>query len=86
LLTTGTTIGGLLPLYFGGGPMWESMAITIIFGLAFATLLTLGVVPILYSFFYRVSFKDFVYESPAAQGVPAVDATANPAANQETDS
>jgi len=59
LLTTFTTIGGLLPLWFGGGPMWEPMAIAIIFGLLFATLLTLGVVPVLYSLFFRVSFKEF---------------------------
>jgi Cu/Ag efflux pump CusA len=45
--------------------MWEPMAIAIIFGLTFATVLTLGVVPLLYSLFYRVSFKDFRYE-PAA--------------------
>lgn len=35
------------------------MAITIIFGILFATLLTLGEVPVLYSIFYRVKFKDF---------------------------
>jgi multidrug efflux pump len=56
LLTTATTIGGLLPLWFGGGPLWEAMAIAIIFGLSFATVLTLGVVPILYSLLYRVRF------------------------------
>ncbi|MEZ4601285.1 MAG: efflux RND transporter permease subunit [Syntrophotaleaceae bacterium] len=56
LLTTGTTMGGLLPLWLGGGPMWEPMAITIIFGLAFATVLTLGLVPVLYSLFFRVRF------------------------------
>jgi multidrug efflux pump subunit AcrB len=56
LLTTATTIGGLLPLWFGGGPMWEPMAIGIIFGLAFATLLTLGFVPVLYALFFRVRF------------------------------
>jgi len=61
LLTTATTVAGLLPLWFGGGPMYEPMAIAIIFGLIFATLLTLGVVPILYSLFFRVSFKGFVY-------------------------
>ncbi|HSF17634.1 MAG TPA: efflux RND transporter permease subunit, partial [Vicinamibacteria bacterium] len=55
LLTTGTTIGGLIPLYLGGGPMWEPMAIAIMFGLAFATVLTLGIVPILYGVFYGVS-------------------------------
>ena len=58
LLTTATTVAGLLPLWFGGGPMWEPMAIAIIFGLLFATMLTLGVVPILYSIFFRVSFTD----------------------------
>ena len=64
LLTTMTTIGGLIPLWLGGGPMWEPMAISIIFGLAFATMLTLGVVPVLYAMFYRVSFKGFRYASP----------------------
>jgi multidrug efflux pump subunit AcrB len=57
LLTTATTIGGLLPLWLGGGPMWSSMAIAIIFGLAFATVLTLGIVPVLYSLFYGVRFR-----------------------------
>ncbi len=61
LLTTVTTMGGLLPLWLGGGPMWEPMAIAIIFGLMFSTLLTLGVVPVLYSLFFRVSFKGFRY-------------------------
>ena len=54
ILTTATTVGGLIPLYLGGGPLWESMAITIMFGLLFATVLTLIFVPILYSLFYRV--------------------------------
>ena len=54
LLTTVTTIGGLLPLWLGGGPMWEPMVIAIIFGLLFATVLTLGVVPVLYSLLFRV--------------------------------
>ena len=61
LLTTCTTIGGMLPLWLGGGTMWESMAIAIIFGLLFATLLTLGVVPVLYALFFRVKFKGFEY-------------------------
>jgi multidrug efflux pump subunit AcrB len=57
LLTTATTAGGLLPLWFGSGPMWQPMAIAIIFGLLFATVLTLGVVPVLYSLFFRVRYK-----------------------------
>ena len=56
LLTTATTVGGLIPLWLGGGPMWEPMAIAIIFGLMFATVLTLGVVPVLYSLMFRVRF------------------------------
>lgn len=61
LLTTATTVGGLLPLWFSGGEMWKPMAISIIFGLSFATVLTLGLVPVLYSLFYKVSFKGFKY-------------------------
>jgi multidrug efflux pump subunit AcrB len=61
LLTTVTTIGGLLPLWFGGGPMWEPLAITIIFGLMFSTVLTLGVVPVLYSIFYKVRYEGFEF-------------------------
>ncbi len=59
LLTTATTVAGLLPLWFGGGPMWEPLAIAIIFGLLGATVLTLGVVPVLYSLFFRVRFDGF---------------------------
>ncbi|HQV31638.1 MAG TPA: efflux RND transporter permease subunit, partial [Calditrichia bacterium] len=59
LLTTATTVGGLLPLYFGGGAMFAAMAAAILSGLIFATLLTLGFVPVLYSLFFRVSFKDY---------------------------
>jgi multidrug efflux pump subunit AcrB len=59
LLTTATTIGGLIPLYLGGGPMWEPMAVAIMFGLLVATVLTLGVVPTLYSLFFRVRYKEF---------------------------
>ncbi len=58
LLTTVTTVLGLFPLWFGSDPMWVPMAISIIFGLVFATLLTLGLVPLMYSILYRVSFKD----------------------------
>ena len=61
LLTTCTTIGGLIPLWLGGGPMWEPMAVAIIFGLLFATVLTLGVAPTLYAIFFRVSFRGFRY-------------------------
>ena len=67
LLTTLTTVGGMIPLWLGGGPLWESMAVTIIFGIIFATALTLGVVPLLYSLFFRVSFKEFRYDDLPAR-------------------
>ena len=44
------------------------MAIAIIFGLLFATVLTLGFVPILYSLFFRVSFAEYVYEGHKGSG------------------
>ena len=67
LLTTLTTVGGMIPLWLGGGPLWESMAVTIIFGIVFATALTLGVVPLLYSLFFRVDFRDFRYADSTAR-------------------
>ena len=48
LLTTVTTIGGLLPLSLFGGPLWAPMTNGMIFGLMFSTLLTLIVIPVLY--------------------------------------
>ena len=54
VLTTATTVLGLLPLYLGGGEMWEPMALAIMGGLLFSTLLTLGVVPVLYATLFAV--------------------------------
>jgi multidrug efflux pump subunit AcrB len=48
LMTTLTTIVGLLPLHFFGGPLWYSMTVVMMFGLGIGTILTLGVVPALY--------------------------------------
>jgi len=59
LLTTITTIGGILPLYFRGNPTFQPMSVAIIFGLLFATLLVLGIVPLLYSVLFRVDFRDY---------------------------
>ena len=44
--------------------MYQPMAVAIMFGLIFSTALTLGVVPVLYSLFFKVSYKDFVVLSP----------------------
>jgi len=57
LLTTATTVLGLIPLYLGGGEMWEPMAIAIMAGLLFSTMLTLGIVPVLYAALYNVKYE-----------------------------
>lgn len=51
LLTTVTTIGGLLPLTLTGSAMWAPMGTAIIGGLILSTVLTLFVVPVLYLIF-----------------------------------
>ena len=72
LLTATTTILGLLPMATGfsfdfhlmefstrseTGQWWAGMAIAVIFGLAFATILTLLVVPCLYVSLHRIASK-----------------------------
>ncbi|MEM6523759.1 MAG: efflux RND transporter permease subunit [Bacteroidota bacterium] len=59
LLATFTTVLGLIPLYLGGGEMWEPMAVTIMVGLLFGTVITLLFIPSFYSVFYRVDYKDY---------------------------
>lgn len=51
VLTTATTIGGLLPLTLAGGTMWAPLGWTIIGGLLVSTFLTLVIVPVLYRVF-----------------------------------
>ena len=51
VLTTLTTIGGLLPLSLFGGALWAPMTNGMIFGLLFSTVLTLIVVPTMYLVF-----------------------------------
>ena len=50
-----TTILGMVPLL--ADAFFESMAATIMFGLGFATILTLVVVPVLYTMFYRIKYR-----------------------------
>lgn len=53
LMTTLTTILGLIPMALFGGAMWFPMAVVIMGGLAIGSVLTLGFVPVLYSLFFR---------------------------------
>ena len=55
IMTTITTIVGLLPLALFGGEFWYGMAIVIMCGLGVGTILTLGFVPALYSLMFRFS-------------------------------
>ncbi len=48
-LTTFTTMGGLLPLAISGGPLFQPLAVVIIFGLLYGTTLTLILMPVIYS-------------------------------------
>ena len=45
LLATFTTVLGLIPLYLSGGEMWEGMAVSIMVGLLFGTVITLIFIP-----------------------------------------
>ena len=57
-MTTITTILGVMPLIISHDPVFYSLALIIAAGLAFATVLTLGVVPVLYAVLFRVNPND----------------------------
>ena len=54
VMTTLTTILGLMPLIISRDPLFFGMATVIAFGLAVGTVLTLGFVPVLYTLFFRI--------------------------------
>jgi multidrug efflux pump subunit AcrB len=87
LLTAGTTVLGLMPLTFGvsidfwdmslstGGTQsafWKSMAVALMFGLTFATMLTLLIVPVLYSL--SVTVPERLFRRKNAPTPPMPDA------------
>ncbi len=47
-----TTVLGVIPLFLDA--FFQSMAVVLVFGLSFATVLTLVVVPVLYAMFFRI--------------------------------
>jgi len=63
IMTATTTIIGMIPLSLQGGEMWRPMANLIMSGLAFATVLTLVLCPVLYSMFFRQKFKGYQWNS-----------------------
>jgi len=62
LLATFTTVLGLVPLYLSGGEMWEGMAIAIMVGLLFGTVITLVFIPSVYSLLFRVSYAGYEFK------------------------
>ena len=58
ILTTITTIIALLPIALGGDALFEPLAVTIIAGIAFSSILSLIVTPSLYMIYYRLKYKD----------------------------
>ena len=65
VMTTITTILGLFPLILSKDPLFFSMACVIAFGLLVGTVLTLGVVPVLYTLFFRVEIPRSEATAPA---------------------
>ncbi len=61
LLATFTTVLGLIPLYVSGGEMWEGMAVSIMIGLLFGTVITLLFIPAVYALFYKVKYASYKF-------------------------
>ena len=51
-----TTVLGVVLLYFDA--FFQSMAVVLVFGLSFATILTLIIVPVLYAIFFRIKAEE----------------------------
>jgi multidrug efflux pump len=51
LITVGATVLALFPLALHGGPLWEALCYAQIGGLTLATMVTLFIVPVIYSIF-----------------------------------
>ncbi len=68
LVTVLATVGGLIPLAIEGGPLWEPMCYVQIAGLLVATLVTLGIVPVVYVTF--VENLKLIRWEPQDQGLP----------------
>jgi len=73
LVTVLATVGGLIPLVYKGGPLWEPLCYVQIMGLLVATLVTKIVVPVLYVLFVE-DFKLIQWAKPGEhieEGPPA---------------
>ncbi|GGX94585.1 multidrug transporter AcrB [Litchfieldella qijiaojingensis] len=57
LMSAATTILGFLPLIVGRDPLFYGMASAMAFGLGMGTLMSLGVVPVLYTYFFGIGTR-----------------------------
>lgn len=64
MLGTLTTVLGVTPLFFDA--FFKSMAVVLVFGLSFATVLTLIIVPVLYAIFFKINADETQQESKHA--------------------
>jgi multidrug efflux pump len=76
LVTVLATVGGLIPLAIEGGPLWEPMCYVQIAGLLVATVVTLGIVPVVYVTF--VESLGLIRWEPAKHFVPPPETLAKP--------
>jgi multidrug efflux pump subunit AcrB len=68
LITVVATVLGLIPLAIHGGPLWEPLCYAQVGGLSFATVITLILVPVLYTIFVQ-DLKWISWEHPAGDTV-----------------
>ncbi len=72
MMTTLTTVLGLIPLMIPADPLFSGMAIVISFGVGLGTMLTLLAVPALYTLFFRVSIPKASTQSPRSASPAAI--------------
>lgn len=65
LMTKLTCIAGMIPMLLFGGPLWYGLAVVIVGGLSLGTLVTLGLVPVIYSLLFRERTLD---HAPGTKG------------------
>src|SRR5262249_10551424 len=68
LITVGATVLALFPLALHGGPLWEALCYAQIGGLTLATVVTLFIVPVIYSIFVLdLKWVDWVAPEPTSK-------------------